>query len=100
MAPARRWQQRQWSDRRCLVGGAGGKLLHPVQVQIIEALGWIDQPLSASDLAEMVDTNLQRSQLVHHLRRLDRIDAIELLSARRCGMRPISASASSKRSDE
>lgn len=54
------------------------RLLHPVQVQIIEALSWIDEPLSASDLAEIVNAKLRRSQFVHHLRRLDRIDAIEL----------------------
>lgn len=52
--------------------------LHPVQVQIIEALRWIDRPLSAGDLAEVVDTRLKRPQLVHHLRRLTHIHALEV----------------------
>jgi DNA-binding transcriptional ArsR family regulator len=52
-------------------------LLHPVQVQIIEALRWIDRPLSVRDLAEVVDTE-QAPHLLHHLRRLIYINAVQV----------------------
>jgi hypothetical protein len=53
-------------------------LLHPVQVAIIESLQWIGEPLSSAQLAEIGDmNNLERSRLVHHLRRLHHLRAIE-----------------------
>lgn len=51
------------------------RVLHPKQVAIIEAMYWIDQSLSAADLAEIVHSH--QSHLVHHLRRLTHIRAIE-----------------------
>jgi hypothetical protein len=39
------------------------RVLHPVQVEIIEAMHWIDQPLSAADLAEVVNPRFKRSHL-------------------------------------
>lgn len=54
------------------------RVLHPVQVEIIEAMRWIDQPLSAVDLSEIVSPTFPRPHFVHHLRRLTRMRAIEL----------------------
>lgn len=54
------------------------RVLHPVQVQIVEALQRSDRPLSAAELAEIVDTEQKPSQLVHHLRRLQHIGAVEV----------------------
>jgi hypothetical protein len=53
------------------------RLLHPLQVEIIEAMSWIDQPLSAADLAEVVNPTLPWPHFVHHLRRLTRLKAIK-----------------------
>jgi hypothetical protein len=52
------------------------RLLHPTQVQIIEALRWTDEPLSATELVLVFDGESSRFALVHHLRGLLRLDAI------------------------
>jgi hypothetical protein len=54
------------------------KVLHPVDVQIIETLEWIEQPLSASDLSELFEGKPSLAAVGHHMRRLVRLDAIEL----------------------
>lgn len=54
------------------------RVLHPTQVQIVEALQRSDEPLSAADLVEIVDTKHGPSQMVHHLRRLQHVKAIEV----------------------
>lgn len=67
-------------------GGLGGswwaslvaRVLHPAQVQIIEALLWIDQPLSPADLARIFDEKPGWQVLVHQLRGLTRLDVIAL----------------------
>lgn len=52
--------------------------LHPVEVQIIEAMQWLDQPLSASDLSQLFDEAVPWALLCRHLRRLTKLGAIEL----------------------
>lgn len=54
------------------------RVLHPVDVQIIEALQWIEQPLSADDLTRLFDGKPSWAAVGHHIRRLSRLDAIEL----------------------
>lgn len=54
------------------------RVLHPVQVQIIEALRWIDQSLSPADLARIFDEKPEWQVLVHQLRGLTRLGAIVL----------------------
>jgi DNA-binding transcriptional ArsR family regulator len=56
-------------------------LLHPIQVQIIEALRWIDQPLSAGDLSETVD-DVEPARFDYHLGRLKKLGALD------CGLVP------------
>lgn len=51
------------------------RALHPIQVQIVEALRWIDEPLAVSDLGEIVE-DLEWVRLNHHIRRLSRLRAI------------------------
>ena len=46
-----------------------GDLLHPVQVQIIEALRWIDQPLTVGDISEIVE-DVEPVHLDYHVGRL------------------------------
>ena len=54
------------------------RLLHPVDVQIIEALQWIGQPLSADELSEVFGGKWSWAKISHHIRRLQRLDAVEL----------------------
>ncbi len=52
------------------------RLLHPFQVQIIEAMAWIDQPLSASELVQVFHREQRLSAIAYHVRRLDSIGAL------------------------
>jgi hypothetical protein len=52
------------------------RLLHSYQVQIIEAMRWIDQPLSASELVRVFDQELRLSTIAYHVRRLDSLGAL------------------------
>jgi hypothetical protein len=52
--------------------------LHPVDVQIIEALQQIEQPLSADDLTQLFDGKPSWAVVGRHMRRLTMLDAIEL----------------------
>jgi hypothetical protein len=54
------------------------RVLHPVDVQIVEAFRWIGEPLSAGDLAQIFDEELPWILLGRHLRRLERLAAVEL----------------------
>ncbi len=52
------------------------RLLHPIQVQIIEAMAWIDLPLSASDLVRVFSGEKRLSAIAYHVRRLDSLGAL------------------------
>jgi DNA-binding transcriptional ArsR family regulator len=54
------------------------RLLHPVDVEIIEALRWIEQPLSADELSKIFDGKWSWAKVSHHIRRLDKLGAVEL----------------------
>ncbi len=54
------------------------KVIHPIDVQIIEALRWIEQPLSAGDLAQLFNDGHSWAKIGRHLRRLAKLDAIEI----------------------
>lgn len=45
-------------------------ILHPVKVAILEALLWIEEPLSAADLDRMYDGDLGIPTAAYHLRSL------------------------------
>jgi len=53
-----------------------GRLLHPVQMQIIEALRLIDLPMSAVDVTKIVEDKPDLSSVAYHFRRLARLGAI------------------------
>jgi hypothetical protein len=53
-------------------------VLHPVQVEIIEALDWIDRPLSGADLLKVLEGVEIRLRVQHHLRRLASLEAVVL----------------------
>jgi hypothetical protein len=52
------------------------RVLHPAQVEIIEALRWISQSLSAADLLEVFEGQLTKSHIEYRLRQLARLDAV------------------------
>lgn len=45
-------------------------LIHPMKAAIIEALQWIGEPLSASDLRKIFDLEFSLSLVSYHLRDL------------------------------
>lgn len=58
-----------------------GCLLPRVQVQIIEALRWIDQPLSAGELFLVFNKEPVWLAFCRHMRRLTHLRAIEFVQA-------------------
>lgn len=58
--------------------------IHPVKVAILEALLWVHEPLSATELEKILgggDHNLD--VVLHHLRGLTRFEVIEVTDTRR-----------------
>jgi DNA-binding transcriptional ArsR family regulator len=63
--------------------GLLASLLHPTQCQIIEAMHWIDRPVSASQLVRVFDRDPKDlSALSYHLRRLRALKIARLVSVR------------------
>jgi hypothetical protein len=52
--------------------------LHPIQVEIIEALRWIDRPLTATDLSRVLEEQRAGLRIERRLRQLARLDAVAL----------------------
>lgn len=52
-------------------------LVHPAKVAIIEAMAWIEQPLSATDLDRLLQDHVGVSLLSYHLRKLAELGVIE-----------------------
>jgi hypothetical protein len=44
--------------------------MHPIQVALIEALAWVDQPLSPTLAVHLLDGEFSLSNLAYHVRRL------------------------------
>lgn len=53
------------------------RLLHPMQLQIIEAMRWIGRPLSASQLVKVLDGEATLSTVAYHVRRLAELGALK-----------------------
>lgn len=53
-----------------------GRLVHPTQVAIIEAMQWIDRPLSPVELARIFDGEIPLSSVAYHVRRLSELDVL------------------------
>jgi len=47
--------------------GLVANFIHPVKVDVIEALHYIDAPLSSTDLRKVFDNSLPLSNLSHHV---------------------------------
>lgn len=52
-------------------------LVHPVKVEVIEAMAWIGLPLSATDLDRVLRGRVGVSLLSYHLRKLAEVGALE-----------------------
>ncbi len=59
------------------------RLVHSTQVLIIEALSWIDRPLSATDLEKVFDKTLSLSVISYHVKRLKDLGVLERVGAKR-----------------
>lgn len=58
-------------------------VLHPVKVAIIEALAWVEHPLSPSLMEEMfADDGLYLSLISYHANSLCRLGVIEIVATR------------------
>jgi DNA-binding transcriptional ArsR family regulator len=58
-------------------------IVHPLKVTIVEALRWIDQPLSASDLTKVIeDDKYGLSHVSYHMVKLARAGALEVVRTR------------------
>ena len=61
-------------------GALAARLLHPLQVEVIEALRWIDRPLTGADLLNVLDRErLGSGRMAYHLKRLRRLEAVEMV---------------------
>jgi len=55
----------------------GDRALHPVRVEIIEALRWIDRPVPTPDLLFVFDGKHVGLRVEHHLHQLRRLRIVE-----------------------
>jgi len=59
------------------------RVIHPLKVASIEALEWIDQPLSASELTKIIDNeHYGVANISYHLNKLAQVDALEIVRER------------------
>lgn len=59
------------------------RLVHPLKVEIIEALLWIDQPLSSADLVKVFEARRgSLSVIAYHVKGLAKVGAIEVVRRR------------------
>jgi len=52
-------------------------LVHPVKVEIIEAMAWVELPMSATDLDRIVQGQVGVSLISYHLRKLAELGVID-----------------------
>ncbi|HEX4668432.1 MAG TPA: helix-turn-helix domain-containing protein [Solirubrobacterales bacterium] len=59
-------------------------VLHPLKVAIVEALGWVGKPLSATDLTKLFDDDdFGLSHVSYHLLKLAEAGAIKVVRRRK-----------------
>ena len=58
------------------------RVVHPLKVAIVEAMSWVDRPLSSTDLVKVMDDQeIYLSHVAYHMRKL--VDAGALKPIRR-----------------
>ncbi len=58
--------------------GLVARLLHETQLHIIEAMRWIDRPLSSTELSRILDEQMRHQNILHHLARLEELEVVTL----------------------
>jgi Helix-turn-helix domain len=59
------------------------RIVHPLKVSIVEALWWVGEPLSATDLSKLIgDEKFGLSHISYHMVRLAKSGAIEVVRKR------------------
>ncbi len=58
------------------------QLVHPLKVAMIEALAWIEVPLSAKELDLVLDEEYGLSLVSYHMRKLADVGAVEKVEQR------------------
>jgi hypothetical protein len=58
------------------------RVVHPLKVAIIEALLWIDRPLSASDLAKIFGGEFSLGVVAYHLKELEKVGVTDVVGDR------------------
>ena len=53
------------------------KVVHPMKVEIVEALAWIGRPLSARDLCDVFDGEYGLSLIAYHVNTLTAVGVLE-----------------------
>jgi DNA-binding transcriptional ArsR family regulator len=59
------------------------RLIHPTKVLIIESMLWIDRPMSASELVQILDGTVSISSLSYHIGKLVEDGVLEQVRERR-----------------
>jgi hypothetical protein len=58
-------------------------IVHPLKVSVVEAMQWIGEPLSASDLTKILDNdNVGLSHVSYHMNKLAKAGAIKVVRRR------------------
>lgn len=52
-------------------------MVHPIKVAIVEALTWIEQPLSPKELDDVLDGEFGVSLISYHMRKLADLGVVE-----------------------
>lgn len=58
------------------------QIVHPLRVSIVEALAWIGEPLSPSELVGVLDKQASLSLVSYHVRELAKAGALEQVGGR------------------
>lgn len=58
------------------------RLIHPTQLAVIEAMLWIDRPLSPAELVYVFDEEIVLSSVAYHVRRLADLGVLEQTGTR------------------
>ena len=60
-------------------GELAALLLHPIQIEILEMLLWIDEPLSASELTKVYQGERHLAKVNYHVRRLVTLGTLRMV---------------------
>jgi hypothetical protein len=65
------------SRKQCFWEELASRLLHPTQLLIIEAIWWIEEPLSATLLQAVYEDQVDIGLFSYHCKRLEKLEVLE-----------------------